>query len=125
MATDQIEQPAMVAPETTVSEAPVRLRDQRSVSRIEQLDPPGKLVVTQEQRVRRKIAQGAGSFGFEHVDSHGPSMLRAVPYHKDARKGSVMSLVPYDDRDGFIWMNGSTVPWRDAKVHVLTHALHY
>ena len=36
-----------------------------------------------------------------------------------------MSLVPYDDRDGFIWMNGTMVPWRDAKVHVLTHALHY
>ena len=36
-----------------------------------------------------------------------------------------MSLVPYDDRDGFIWMNGSMVPWRDAKVHALTHALHY
>ena len=36
-----------------------------------------------------------------------------------------MSLVPYDDRDGFIWMDGTMVPWRDAKVHVLTHALHY
>ena len=36
-----------------------------------------------------------------------------------------MSLVPYDDRDGFIWMDGSMLPWRDAKVHVLTHALHY
>ena len=31
----------------------------------------------------------------------------------------------YDDRDGFIWMDGALVPWRDAKVHVLTHALHY
>ena len=36
-----------------------------------------------------------------------------------------MSLVPYDDRDGFIWMDGTMLPWRDAKVHVLTHALHY
>ena len=36
-----------------------------------------------------------------------------------------MSLVPYDDRDGFIWMDGTMVPWRGAKVHVLTHALHY
>ena len=26
-----------------------------------------------------------------------------------------MSLVPYDDRDGFIWMNGTMVPWRDAR----------
>ncbi len=31
----------------------------------------------------------------------------------------------FDDRDGWIWMNGKLVPWRDAKVHVLTHALHY
>lgn len=33
--------------------------------------------------------------------------------------------VPFDDRDGSIWMNGKMVPWRDAKLHVLTHALHY
>ncbi|MGB0797822.1 MAG: branched-chain amino acid aminotransferase [Planktomarina sp.] len=31
----------------------------------------------------------------------------------------------YDDRDGVIWMDGEMVPWRDANVHVLTHALHY
>ncbi len=29
------------------------------------------------------------------------------------------------DRDGFIWMDGQLVPWREAKVHVLTHTLHY
>ena len=29
------------------------------------------------------------------------------------------------DRDGVIWMDGQMVPWRDAKVHVLTHTLHY
>ena len=34
-------------------------------------------------------------------------------------------LVPYHDRDGLIWVDGGLVPWRDAKVHVLTHALHY
>jgi len=36
-----------------------------------------------------------------------------------------MSLIPFDDRDGDIWFNGEFVPWRDAKVHVLTHGLHY
>lgn len=36
-----------------------------------------------------------------------------------------MTLIPYDDRDGFIWMDGNMLPWRDAKVHVLTHGLHY
>ena len=34
-------------------------------------------------------------------------------------------LIPFDARDGHIWMNGETVPWREAKVHVLTHGLHY
>ncbi len=36
-----------------------------------------------------------------------------------------MSILPFDDRDGFIWFDGKFVPWRDAKVHVLTHGLHY
>jgi branched-chain amino acid aminotransferase len=36
-----------------------------------------------------------------------------------------MSLVPFDDRDGWIWLDGTFVPWREAKVHVLTHGLHY
>ena len=31
----------------------------------------------------------------------------------------------YDDRDGFIWMDGKLVEWRQANVHILTHALHY
>ncbi len=31
----------------------------------------------------------------------------------------------FADRDGVIWMDGEFVPWRDAKVHVLTHTLHY
>ena len=34
-------------------------------------------------------------------------------------------LIPYDDRDGHIWLNGEMVAWREAKVHVLTHAMHY
>jgi branched-chain amino acid aminotransferase len=36
-----------------------------------------------------------------------------------------MSIVPFDQREGVIWLNGEFVPWKDAKVHVLTHALHY
>lgn len=35
------------------------------------------------------------------------------------------SLVPYDDRDGVIWLDGQMVDWRAAKIHVLSHALHY
>jgi branched-chain amino acid aminotransferase len=34
-------------------------------------------------------------------------------------------IVPYHDRDGFIWMDGQLVPWREANIHILTHALHY
>ena len=36
-----------------------------------------------------------------------------------------MTQPTFADRDGWIWHNGSLVPWRDAKVHVLTHTLHY
>jgi branched-chain amino acid aminotransferase len=36
-----------------------------------------------------------------------------------------MSIVPFDQREGVIWMNGEFVPWKDAKIHVLSHALHY
>lgn len=35
------------------------------------------------------------------------------------------SMIPYDDRDGFIWCDGKMVPWREAKVHFLSHTLHY
>jgi branched-chain amino acid aminotransferase len=36
-----------------------------------------------------------------------------------------MALVPFDDRDGWIWWNGEFLSWRDAKLHVLSHGLHY
>ena len=36
-----------------------------------------------------------------------------------------MALVPYDDRDGVIWFNGELVPWREAVIHICSHALHY
>ena len=34
-------------------------------------------------------------------------------------------MAGYDDRDGKIWMDGKLVEWRDANVHILTHAMHY
>ncbi len=36
-----------------------------------------------------------------------------------------MSMQPFDDRDGVIWLDGELVPWRDCEQHLLTHALHY
>ena len=46
---------------------------------------------------------------------------------ESAEKDNSMAAAatPFDDRDGFIWYDGQLVPWRDAKVHVLTHTLHY
>jgi len=38
---------------------------------------------------------------------------------------TMMTPPPFDDRDGMIWMDGALVPWREANVHVLTHAMHY
>jgi hypothetical protein len=35
------------------------------------------------------------------------------------------SIIPFDKRDGYIWMNGELIAWGDARVHVLTHGLHY
>ncbi len=35
------------------------------------------------------------------------------------------AVIPFDKREGFIWFNGEIVPWQSAKVHVLTHGLHY
>ena len=34
-------------------------------------------------------------------------------------------VIPFDSRDGSLWFDGKLVPWRDAKIHVLTHGLHY
>ncbi|MFF3620350.1 branched-chain amino acid aminotransferase [Streptomyces sp. NPDC002467] len=34
-------------------------------------------------------------------------------------------LAPFDDRDGTIWLDGRFVPWREARLHVLSHGLHY
>ncbi|MDA1077295.1 MAG: branched-chain amino acid transaminase [Proteobacteria bacterium] len=36
-----------------------------------------------------------------------------------------MTMANFADRDGFIWQNGELIEWREAKVHVLTHTLHY
>ena len=36
-----------------------------------------------------------------------------------------MDVLPFDDRDGVIWYDGELVPWREARLHVLTHGLHY
>ena len=36
-----------------------------------------------------------------------------------------MSLLPFDQKEGYLWLNGETVVWKDATIHPLTHGLHY
>ncbi len=36
-----------------------------------------------------------------------------------------MTIIPFDERDGVIWFDGALTPWREAKLHVLSHGLHY
>ena len=50
-----------------------------------------------------------------------PSKVR--PARKEA--ATRCHSCPIDDRDGWIWLDGQFAPWREAKVHVLTHGLHY
>lgn len=45
--------------------------------------------------------------------------------YKNQNKNNMTDLIPFDQRDGFIWYNGEFVAWKDAKVHVLNHGLHY
>lgn len=36
-----------------------------------------------------------------------------------------MSLLPFDQKEGYLWLDGKTVIWKDATIHPLTHGLHY
>ena len=48
-----------------------------------------------------------------------------LPGACDFKKESFMTTATFDDRDGVIWIDGEMIPWRDAKLHVLSHGLHY
>ena len=57
----------------------------------------------------------------------GTSVQKMTKFSRMPRKGvkTHMSMIPFDDRDGVIWFDGELIAWRDAKVHTLSHALHY
>jgi hypothetical protein len=58
----------------------------------------------------------------------GPALERDAPESRSKKRSTeieIMASVPFDQLDGFIWMNGEFVKWADAKIHVLTHGLHY
>ncbi|MFK4065525.1 branched-chain amino acid aminotransferase [Streptomyces sp. NPDC029674] len=42
-----------------------------------------------------------------------------------SHNGALLPDAPLDDRDGLIWFDGELVPWREARLHVLSHGLHY
>ena len=54
-------------------------------------------------------------------DTQRKNLWRKILFTKD----NFMEAIPFDDRDGVIWFNGEMVPWREARLHVLSHALHY
>jgi branched-chain amino acid aminotransferase len=53
------------------------------------------------------------------------ALYGAVIGSNNLAEDTAMELVPFDDRDGWIWWDGKLVPWRDARLHVLSHGLHY
>src|ERR1700734_2637140 len=59
------------------------------------------------------------------IDVFSDALYRAPIGSNNLAEDKAMELVPFDDRDGWIWWDGKLVPWRDAKLHVLTHGLHY
>src|SRR3954449_10484542 len=54
-----------------------------------------------------------------------PRHIRTCPAKQKYLRKPAMSIIPFDDRDGTIWFDGALTPWRDAKIHVLSHALPY
>src|SRR6478735_8012119 len=85
--------------------------------------------------LRRKIT-GQARGATDYVASAGLGVVLIPRLHpvspcgdvgckKRIRRICTMSVIPFDQRDGVIWFDGKLVPWKEAKVHVLTHGLHY
>ncbi len=51
--------------------------------------------------------------------------FRPIPSPPTIMEHTNMDTPAFDDRDGWIWLDGVFVPWREARLHVLSHALHY
>jgi branched-chain amino acid aminotransferase len=87
-------------------------------------------------RIVRKIRKrSADRLTLDETIAAGPMRgktptLPTVRHAADGRasrryREKMMAPVPFDSRDGAIWFDGKFVDWKDAKVHVLTHGLHY
>src|SRR5437868_13709670 len=62
---------------------------------------------------------------YKRCRNDGTVLCPSEPHSQREEKPMSAPGLPFDDRDGFIWYDGRLVPWRDAKLHVLTHGLHY
>jgi branched-chain amino acid aminotransferase len=52
-------------------------------------------------------------------------LLKGLKRFRRLPRREFMSVIPFDQREGVIWFNGKLVPWAEAKLHVLSHGLHY
>ena len=136
MAADEIDDPVMRPAKAIARQDRVGLGGEVAIGEEQQLDPLPELVLA-------RTAAGAARDFMSDILTYLATLLTIwassgykVPgiwagFVSD-RAGrdlgceeTSMSIVPFDDRDGFIWYDGQLVPWREAKLHVLTHALHY
>ena len=46
-------------------------------------------------------------------------------YYRDCRLNFQMEHLPFDKRSGKIWFNNELVEWQDARVHIISHGMHY
>ena len=143
---DEMQHAVMRSPKPVFGQHLVSIRDEITVGEEEQLDHPQIDAIAELQRrhhgaviggLGRLLGRGKISHCFSpfkkyvrKVDIFFPPFI--VPLRSWPRaplpaswKENKMAGVPFDQLDGVIWYNGEFVKWGDAKVHVLTHGLHY
>jgi branched-chain amino acid aminotransferase len=88
-----------------------------------------KIAICKEQQLDQRHRLGlCAQIYVSHIDIF--SIGVTVPVYRILQQSKIppeenMSIIPFDQREGSIWFNGKIVPWKEAKVHVLTHGLHY
>ena len=137
MAADKMHDPVMRPPEAVLREDRVGLGGKVAIREKQQLDALANRLVARfpaaRLRVRRSRLFMSAMLTYFAMSGTVPDGLGdiklptiSVATEISARKAPMAdSVLPFDDRDGFIWYDGRLVPWRDAKLHVLTHGLHY
>ena len=137
VAADEVNHPVMRPAEAELPQDLVRIGHEIAIGEEQQLDQRNRVLVAQSIDAqilgRNYVSHIDIFFQFCYVEpSHNEMLLREPPsrgpflnsYRPD-RSIKAMTIIPFDQRDGWIWFNGEIVPWKEAKVHVLTHGLHY